>query len=44
MRLKPSALVWLLAMLGGIGLMIWLLPPSEIEARLKERGMSGDRR
>jgi hypothetical protein len=37
-------MVWLLAMFAGIGLMIWLLPPSEIEARLKERGMSGDRR
>ena len=28
----------------SVGLMIWLLPPSEIEAHLKERGMSGDRR
>jgi hypothetical protein len=42
--MKSSVFLWLLAMIAGLGLMIWLLPPSEIEARLKERGMSGDRR
>ena len=42
--MKPSVFLWLLAIIAGLGLMILLLPPSEIEARLKERGMSGDRR
>jgi hypothetical protein len=29
--------LWLLAMVAGIGLMIWLLPPREIEERLKSQ-------
>jgi hypothetical protein len=38
--MRPSKLwlfLWLLAMVAGLGLMIWLMPPSEIEARLKEQ-------
>ena len=35
----------LLAIVAGLGLMIWLLPPHEIEARLKDQGwMLGEHR
>ena len=43
--MRSSAFLWLLAMSVGIGVMVWLLPPSEIEAGLKEQGwMLGERR
>ena len=40
---SSSVFLWLLAMVAGLGLMIWLVPPREIEARLKEQ-MLGERR
>jgi hypothetical protein len=40
--MKSSAFLWLLAMVAGLGLMIWLVPPREIEAALKsEAGCRG---
>jgi hypothetical protein len=37
--MKPHVFLWLLAMVAGLGLMMWLVPPREIEARLKEHGL-----
>ncbi|MFZ0848194.1 MAG: hypothetical protein WAO08_03185 [Hyphomicrobiaceae bacterium] len=32
-----KSFLWLLVMTAGLALMIWLVPPREIEARLKEQ-------
>ena len=31
-----KSFLWLLAMVAGLGLMVWMMPPHEVETRLKE--------
>ena len=39
-----KSFLWLLAMAAGLALLIWLVPPRTIEARLKEeQRMLGER-